>query len=88
MKLTTVFSSNSGYIDLSKRRVSPEDVEKCTEKYSKAKAINSILRHVADLLEYRSDEELEQLFKKTAWYFEEKYKKASSSYDIFKQAVK
>nr|CAG4644956.1 EOG090X09RW [Leptodora kindtii] len=76
-----------GYIDLSKRRVSPEDVEKCTEKYSKAKAINSILRHVADLLEYRSDEELEQLFKKTAWYFEEKYKKASSSYDIFKQAV-
>jgi len=76
-----------GYIDLSKRRVSPEDVEKCTEKYSKAKAVNSILRHVAGLLDYKTDEELEDLYKKTAWHFEEKFKKQSSSYDIFKQAV-
>jgi len=76
-----------GYIDLSKRRVSPEDVEKCTEKYSKAKAVNSILRHVAELLKYQSDEELDELYRKTAWHFEEKFKKQSSSYDIFKQAV-
>nr|CAG4638592.1 EOG090X09RW [Cyclestheria hislopi] len=76
-----------GYIDLSKRRVSPEDVERCTEKYSKAKAVNSILRHVAGLLEYKTDEELEELYKKTAWHFEEKFKKQASSYDVFKQAV-
>jgi translation initiation factor 2 subunit 1 len=63
-------------------------VEKCTEKYSKAKAVNSILRHVAGLLDYKTDEELEDLYKKTAWHFEEKFKKQSSSYDIFKQAVK
>lgn len=63
-------------------------MEKCTEKYSKAKAVNSILRHVAGLLDYQTDEELEELFKKTAWHFEEKFKKQSSSYDIFKQAVK
>ena len=68
--------------------MSPEDVEKCLEKYSKAKAVNSILRHVAELLKYQSDEELEELYKKTAWRFEEKFKKQSSSYDIFKQAVK
>ena len=77
-----------GYIDLSKRRVSPEDVDKCLEKYSKAKAVNSILRHVAELLKYQTDEELEDLYRKTAWLFEEKSKKQSSSYDVFKQAVK
>ncbi|ENN72815.1 eukaryotic translation initiation factor 2 subunit 1 [Dendroctonus ponderosae] len=77
-----------GYIDLSKRRVSAEDVEKCTERFAKAKAVNSILRHVAELLRYESDEQLEELYQKTAWHFEEKYKKnKASAYEFFKQAV-
>jgi translation initiation factor 2 subunit 1 len=38
---------NSGYIDLSKRRVSPEDIVKCEERYLKSKTVASILRHVA-----------------------------------------
>ena len=29
-----------GYIDLSKRRVSPEDIVRCEEKFAKAKAVN------------------------------------------------
>jgi translation initiation factor 2 subunit 1 len=29
----------AGYIDLSKRRVSPEEIQKCEEKYSKAKTV-------------------------------------------------
>ncbi|XP_053984057.1 eukaryotic translation initiation factor 2 subunit 1 [Hylaeus anthracinus] len=77
-----------GYIDLSKRRVSAEDVEKCTERYAKAKAVNSILRHVAELLHFDSDDQLEELYQKTAWHFEEKYKKQkASAYDFFKQSV-
>lgn len=76
-----------GYIDLSKRRVSPEDVEKCTERFSKAKAVNSILRHVAELLKFDSDAQLEELYQKTAWLHEEKTKKKASAYDFFKQAV-
>ncbi|CAO1422999.1 unnamed protein product [Diamesa tonsa] len=76
-----------GYIDLSKRRVSPEDVEKCTERFSKSKAVNSILRHVAELLKYDSDEQLEELYQKTAWHFEEKHKNKTAAYDIFKQSV-
>lgn len=80
--------SDKGYIDLSKRRVSAEDVEKCTERFSKAKAVNSILRHVAELLKYETDEQLEDLYQRTAWYLEEKYKKSkASAYDFFKQAV-
>ncbi|KAK3930139.1 Eukaryotic translation initiation factor 2 subunit 1, partial [Frankliniella fusca] len=74
-----------GYIDLSKRRVSPEDVEKCTERFAKAKAVNSILRHVAELLNYETDEQLEELYQKTAWHFEDTRK--GSAYDAFKQAV-
>ncbi|KAF8793744.1 eukaryotic translation initiation factor 2 subunit 1-like [Argiope bruennichi] len=76
-----------GYIDLSKRRVSPEDIEKCEEKFAKARAVNSILRHVAEILKYETDEELEDLYRKTAWHFDEKFKKQASSYDIFKHAV-
>jgi len=36
-----------GYIDLSKRRVSPEDMTKCEDRYMKSKTVASILRHVA-----------------------------------------
>lgn len=72
---------------MSKRRVSPEDVEKCTERFAKAKAVNSILRHVADILKFETNEQLEELYQKTAWYFEEKYKSKAAAYDVFKQAV-
>merc|ERR1719283_226961 len=78
---------DKGYIDLSKRRVSKEDIERCTEKYSKAKAVNSIVRHVAEILGFKTDEELEELYRKTAWYFETKSKKQGTAYDYFKQAV-
>ena len=53
--------------------------------------MNSILRHVADILQFETNEQLEDLYQKTAWHFEEKYKANSKSktvaYDIFKQAV-
>lgn len=78
---------DKGYIDLSKRRVSAEDVEKCTERFSKAKAVNSILRHVAQILGYETNEQLEELYQKTAWHFEEKYKSKAHAYDVFKQAA-
>jgi len=78
---------DKGYIDLSKRRVSKEDIERCTEKYSKAKAVNSIVRHVAEILGLKTDDELEDLYKKTAWYFETKSKKQGTAYDYFKQSV-
>lgn len=78
---------DKGYIDLSKRRVSAEEVVKCEEKFAKAKAVNSILRHVAALLNYENDTELEELYMKTAWMFDRKYGKPGASYDAFKHAV-
>jgi len=76
-----------GYIDLSKRRVSPEEIAKCEEKYANAKAVNSILRHVGRLLEYTEDSQLEELHQKTAWHFDRKYNKPGASFDVFKSAV-
>ena len=47
--------------------------------------ITHTLRHVAAILGYKSSDELEELYKKTAWHFEAKTKKKGSSYDFFKQ---
>jgi len=42
------------------RRVSPEDVQLCEEKYNKSKMVHSILRHVA---ESTASYKLENLYK-------------------------
>ena len=52
-----------GYIDLSKRRVSSEDIIKCEEKYQKSKTVNSILRFCAEKFQIP----LEDLYKSIAW---------------------
>lgn len=50
--------------------------------------VYSILRHVAEVLEYSKDEQLERLYQRTAWVFDEKYKRPGyGAYDAFKQAV-
>lgn len=40
-----------GYIDLSKRRVSEEDIQGCEERFNKSKLVHSIMRHVAETME-------------------------------------
>lgn len=69
-----------GYIDLSKRRVDPEDVQKCEERYNKAKAVHSVCRHVADQKKMR----LEDMYTKVGWPL---YKKYGHAYDAFKIAL-
>ena len=51
--------SLAGYIDLSKRRVSPEDITKCEERYMKSKTVASIMRHVASKIPSVNGEQLE-----------------------------
>ena len=77
-----------GYIDLSKRRVSSEEAIKSEDKFTKSKTVYSILHHVAEVLEYTKDEQLESLFQRTAWVFDDKYKRPGyGAYDAFKHAV-
>ena len=77
-----------GYIDLSKRRVSLEEAIKYEGKFTKSKTVSSILRHVAEVLEYTKDEQLESLSQRTAWVLDDKFKRPGyGAYDAFKHTV-
>ena len=43
----TRFLSEIGYIDMSKRRVAPEEIAKCDQRWNKSKSVDSIMRRVA-----------------------------------------
>lgn len=72
-----------GYIDLSKRRVSAEEARKCEEKFNKGKAVNTILKHIAQ----KQKIDLATLYEKTAWKLEKKFGGPATSYDAFRLAV-
>ncbi|GBL50365.1 eukaryotic translation initiation factor 2 subunit alpha [Candidozyma auris] len=69
-----------GYIDLSKRRVSAEDIVKCDERYNKSKAVHSILRHCAE----KYGVSLEDLYRTVGWPLSRKY---GHAYDAFKLSI-
>lgn len=66
-----------GYIDLSKRRVSPEDIQKCEDRFNKAKAVHRVLRQVAE----QKKLVLKTLYHQVGWPL---YKKYGHCYDAFK----
>jgi len=69
-----------GYIDLSKRRVSLEDVQKCDERFQRSKAVHSILRHVSEVQHV----DMEGLYRQTAWPL---YEKFGHAYEAFRAAI-
>ncbi|TGZ79707.1 translation initiation factor 2 alpha subunit-like protein [Ascodesmis nigricans] len=71
---------DKGYIDLSKRRVSAEDVVKCEERFNKSKMVHSILRHVAE----KAKEPIEHLYETIAWPLAKKY---GHTVDAFKYSI-
>lgn len=69
-----------GYIDLSKRRVSPEDMVKCDERYNKSKTVHLIMRHVAE----KTQTPIETLYETIAWPLNKKY---GHAIDAFKLSI-
>ncbi|GAM84592.1 hypothetical protein ANO11243_025880 [Dothideomycetidae sp. 11243] len=69
-----------GYIDLSKRRVSPEDIIKCEERYNKSKMVHSIMRHVAE----KTNTPIEELYQNIGWPLNKKY---GHAIDAFKLSI-
>ncbi|KAH0887158.1 hypothetical protein HID58_063254 [Brassica napus] len=69
-----------GYIDLSKRRVSEEDIQTCEERYNKSKLVHSIMRHVAETLSI----DLEELYVNIGWPL---YRKHGHAFEAFKILV-
>lgn len=70
----------TGYIDLSKRRVSPEDIVKCEERYNKSKMVHSIMRHVAE----KTKTPIEDLYELIGWPLNKKY---GHAVDAFKLSI-
>lgn len=69
-----------GYIDLSKRRVSAEDIVKCDERYNKSKAVHLILRHCAE----KYNVSLETLYLSIGWPLLRRF---GHAYDAFKLLI-
>lgn len=69
-----------GYIDLSKRRVSPEDRAKCEDRYNKAKTVHSILRHVSEA----AKTSLQDVYERVGWPL---YRSYGHAYDAFQKVV-
>ncbi|KAI9639122.1 putative eukaryotic translation initiation factor 2 alpha subunit [Dioszegia hungarica] len=71
---------DKGYIDLSKRRVSAEEVVKCEENYEKGKAVDSIITQVAK----KRDVDADDLYEKIAWPLHKQY---GHTYEAFKLSI-
>lgn len=67
---------DKGYVDLSKRRVDPEDGRLKTDQFAKAKAVHGIMRHVAQL----NDVEVNELCNKVSWPLQKKYTDAHEAF--------
>lgn len=69
---------DKGYIDLSKRRVSPEDMAAAEDKFNKSKMVHSIMRHVAET----TGSNLEELYKTVGWPLYRKYVHAFEAFKV------
>ena len=72
--------TDSGYIDLSKRRVSAEDIIRCEERFNKGKMVASIMRHVAE----KTRTPMETLYQDIGWPLNKKY---GHAVDAFKLSI-
>jgi len=72
-----------GYIDLSKRRVPPEDIAPKKEVFAKARAVHGVMRHVAA----QNDVSLEDLSAVVSWPLYAKYGAGHGAYDQFRLHV-
>ena len=69
-----------GYIDLSKRRASAEEIAMCEERFTKSKAVHGIMRQLAE----RLGGELEELYTLYGWPL---YRKYGHAFEAFKIAI-
>jgi len=69
---------DKGYIDLSKRRVSAEDIVRCEERYNKSKSVHSIMRHVAE----KTKTPIQKLYEDIGWPLNKKYGHANDAFKL------
>lgn len=67
--LVTKVDKDRGFIDLSRKRVNPEDVKACEERYSMHLKVHNIMRQTAAWLE----EDLYDLYQRVGWPLSKKF---------------
>ncbi len=70
----------AGYIDLSKRRVSPDDVIHCEERYTKSKTVHNIMAQAAQRCQYP----IEKLYEEICWPLDKRF---GHAFDAFKLSI-
>eukprot|EP01132_Coremiostelium_polycephalum_P010944 gene10944-13403_t len=81
-----------GYIDLSKRRVTPEEYTQCEERYHKSKAVHGIIRTLAGKINQEAEAagasskvvKPKHLYKKFCWPL---YRKYNHAFEAFKLSI-
>eukprot|EP01065_Artemidia_motanka_P001460 TRINITY_DN10653_c0_g1_i1.p1 TRINITY_DN10653_c0_g1~~TRINITY_DN10653_c0_g1_i1.p1 ORF type:complete len:331 (+),score=133.04 TRINITY_DN10653_c0_g1_i1:77-1069(+) len=74
-----------GYIDLSKKKVTEDDIRRAEERYNNAKAVHSIMSHAGVVWSQQPEcdvENLEQLYERVAWPLARKYGSAHEAFKI------
>ncbi|KAL3834815.1 hypothetical protein ACJIZ3_009551 [Penstemon smallii] len=71
-------NKEKGYVDLSKSRVSEEDILGCEERFNNSKLVHSIMRHVAEALKA----DLEDLYVHVGWPLYRKYGHAIEAFKV------
>ena len=74
---------DKGFIDLSRKKVKPEDAAEHDQYYKKASLVHRILKKTAAWL----DEDLESLYQRTVWKLYDEDNNVTA-YDMFKKALK
>merc|ERR1712157_60522 len=71
---------DKGYINLSKKRVEPEDAPPKLEQYAKAKAVHGIMQHVSK----NNNIDTEDLCEKVSWPLHQKH---GSAFEVFRKHI-
>ncbi|XP_024996339.1 eukaryotic translation initiation factor 2 subunit alpha homolog isoform X2 [Cynara cardunculus var. scolymus] len=80
LEYNNIEDAEKGYVNLSKRRVSEEDIQICEDRYNKSKLVHSIMRHVAETMQL----DLEDLYIHVGWPL---YRKYGHAFEAFKLVV-
>jgi len=72
-------NSNKGFIDLSKKRVSPDEIKECKKKYGKSKAVEGIVK----LLSVHTKKTMEFLYKNIIWPLYKQYEHAFDAFQLY-----
>lgn len=75
------------YIDLSKRRVQPEDVKQCEDRFIRSKTVFHIIHYAAEVMGIKNKEDFDHLMREISWKLHERFKSIGGAYEAFRRLI-